>query len=120
MMHRVSLKGLAFKAYHGYYEEERKKGNHFEVDITVTTDFEEAAKNDDLHLAINYEKLYAIVNQEMQVSASLLENVVWRIAEKVLQEMEDVEQVYVSLCKLNPPIQGNCQKACVELTRQRN
>lgn len=120
MMNEVALKGLQFKAYHGYYDEEREKGNQFEVDITVKTNFIEAAKNDDLEKAVNYEVLYAIIKDEMQVSAALLENVVLRIADRVLGEIEQVQEVKVSLAKLNPPIKGACREARVTISKSRD
>ncbi|MTI21089.1 dihydroneopterin aldolase [Fulvivirga sp. RKSG066] len=119
-MQKVALNGLQFKAYHGYYDEEREKGNHFEVDIEVTADFENAAKDDDLEQAVNYEQLYTIIKEEMQIAASLLENVVMRIANRVLQEMPLVQSVLVSLAKLNPPIQGACREARVTIEKKRD
>lgn len=119
-MYQVALNGLEFKAYHGYYEEEREKGNHFEVDISVITDFEKAGNSDDLALAVNYEELYRIVKEEMSTSSRLLENVVLRIANRVLNEKPAVAQVKVSLAKLNPPIQGKCKEARVSIEKNRN
>jgi len=119
-MQKVALNGLKFKAYHGYYEEEREKGNHFEVDIEVSTNFLEAAENDDLEKAVDYEELYAIVKEEMQIASSLLESVVTRISGRVLKEMPLVEAVKVSLAKLNPPIKGDCKEARVTIERVRN
>lgn len=119
-MGRVELNGLYFKAYHGYYEEEREHGNHFEVAISVTTDFEEAAEQDDLDKAVNYEMLYDIVKKEMQISSALLETVVVRITNKVLEEIQQVKSVSISLSKLNPPIQGVCREAKVTFEKRRS
>lgn len=119
-MGRVELKGLHFKAYHGYYEEERERGNHFEINISVKTDFEAAAVNDDLSKAVDYENLYAIIKKEMQVSSALLESVVVRIANRIFDEIAQVESVKVSLSKLNPPIRGECQEAKVTYKKKRD
>ena len=119
-MNEVALNGLQFKAYHGFYDEEREKGNQFEVDISVKTDFINAGQDDDLDKAVNYEQLYGIIKEEMQVSASLLENVVVRIADRVLEEVKLVTQVKVSLAKMNPPIKGICREARVTITKSRN
>ncbi len=119
-MNEVALNGLQFKAYHGYYDEEREKGNQFEVDIVIKTDFIDAAKSDDLDLAVNYEVLYSIIKDEMQISAALLENVVLRIANRVLREIKQVQEVKVSLAKLNPPIQGACREARVTISKSRD
>lgn len=118
-MNEVALNGLQFKAYHGYYDEEREKGNQFEVDISVKTSFIEAAINDDLDKAVNYEQLYAIIKEEMQIASSLLESVVVRIADRVLAEVSLVDAVKVSLAKLNPPIKGACREARVTISKSR-
>jgi len=119
-MHKVALNGLKFKAYHGYYDEERERGNDFEVDIAIIADFKVAAENDDLEKAVDYEKLYSIVKKEMQISSSLLEHVVYRIANKVLDNIKEVETVEVSLAKLNPPIKGSCKEARVTIQKDRS
>lgn len=118
-MGKISLKGLAFKAYHGYYDEEQEKGNRFSVDIEVSTDFEEAAINDDLNGTVDYEKLYILVQEEMQITSRLLESVVVRIANRVLIGLPIVTEVSVRLSKYNPPIGGACDEAVVTLTKKR-
>ena len=57
----IVLEKLPFKAYHGYYEEEREIGNHFEVTLTIHTDFTKAAHEDDLTGTVDYAQAYAIV-----------------------------------------------------------
>lgn len=34
----ISLEGLEFFAYHGFYDEEQKVGNKYSLDITIHTD----------------------------------------------------------------------------------
>ena len=60
-MGKVALEGIEFFAYHGYYEEQRKIGNKYEVNIEITSDLSEAAKSDSLSGTINYEILYKII-----------------------------------------------------------
>jgi dihydroneopterin aldolase len=117
-MGKISLEGLKFFSHHGYYEEEREKGNDFEVNITVETDFESAAKADDLNQTVDYEKLYAIAAEEMAIPSKLLEHVVQAICDRILKEQK-VESVEVILSKFNPPIAGECKKATVSLKLNR-
>ncbi|TRX53798.1 dihydroneopterin aldolase [Fulvivirga sp. M361] len=118
-MGKICLKGLKFKAYHGYYDEERQLGNTFEVKLTVITDFYKAAVNDDLNETVDYEKLYAIVQEEMAIPAKLLEHVVQKIADRVINECKAVTKVKVKLSKFNPPIGGECHSSVVSLTQHR-
>jgi len=118
-MGSIILEGLQFKAYHGYYQEEREKGNHFEVNLRVETDFSKASYDDELHGTVDYQELYRIVADEMLHPSKLLEKVVSRIADKILNEIPAVSAVEVSLSKLNPPIQGNCRAATIIDKRSR-
>ena len=113
-MGKISLEGLAFYAYHGFHAIEREKGNHFELNITVDTDFEDAAETDDLSKTVDYEALYAIAKDEMANTSKLLEHVVKNIGKRILKEAGVIE-VEVSLSKFNPPINGECKRATVSL-----
>lgn len=117
-MGKISLEGLAFYAYHGFYKEEQEKGNHFEVDVHIDADFEEAATDDDLSKTVDYEVIYAIVKKEMAKTSKLLEHVVRNIAQQILKE-EKVNEVEVGLAKYNPPIKGECKRARVSLKLSR-
>ncbi|QSE97736.1 dihydroneopterin aldolase [Fulvivirga lutea] len=113
-MGKITLEGLAFYSYHGYHAVERENGNHFELNITVDTDFSDAAENDDLAKTVDYEKLYAIAKTEMANTSKLLEHVVNNIGKRILKE-EGVNEVEVSLSKFNPPINGECKRATVSM-----
>ncbi|MEQ8244145.1 dihydroneopterin aldolase [Fulvivirga sp.] len=117
-MGKISLEGLTFYAYHGFYERERELGNTFEVNITVEADFEKAAIDDELAETVDYEKLYAIASEVMEVPSKLLEQVVYKMASRILKELP-VNSVEVSLSKFNPPISGECKKATVSLCLRR-
>ena len=118
-MGSIILEGLKFKAYHGYYQEEREKGNHFVVTLRVETDFSKASYDDELHGTVDYEELYEIVRQEMQLPSKLLEKVVSRIAERIIEQIPSVDSVEIQLSKLNPPIGGDCRAATIIDKRSR-
>lgn len=115
----VSLEGLEFFAYHGYYDEEQKVGNKYSVDITVKADLKEAAQHDSLQETVNYEALYEVVKQEMQVRSRLLEHIGYNIIQTVFREFSSVKWVEISISKFNPPIGGVCKQARVTLKENR-
>ena len=115
----VSLKGLEFFAYHGYYDEEQKVGNKYSVDVTVKADLQKAAVHDALSETVNYEALYNIVKGHMQVRSRLLEHIGYEIIQSVFLEFDQVRWVEVSIVKFNPPIGGVCKEARVTLTEER-
>jgi dihydroneopterin aldolase len=119
-MGRISLEGMEFFAYHGFYEEERKIGNRYEVDITVETDFDKASEDDLLEHTVDYGQLYQLISEEMQRSTQLLERLAGRISQRVLDEIEAVKTAEVSISKLNPPLGGLCKRARITLSKSRN
>jgi dihydroneopterin aldolase len=114
----VSLEGMAFFARHGFYEEERKLGNRYEVDIAVETPLHDAATNDELTGTVNYEGLYRIVREEMETPSKLLEHVAGRILERTCREFPAILSVEVSISKFNPPIGGVCERSRVRMNRR--
>ena len=115
----VSLKVLEFFAYHGYYDEEQKVGNKYSVDITVRADLNRAAVKDELSQTVNYEALYRIARDHMQVRSRLLEHIGYEIIQSIFHEFPKVQWVEVCISKFNPPIGGVCKEAKVTLREDR-
>ena len=115
----VSLEGLEFFAYHGYYQEEQKVGNKYAVDIKVGADFHRAAQDDSLAETVNYELLYKVIEAQMKIRSRLLENIGERIVNVVFDTFEQIQKVEISVSKFNPPIGGVCNRAKITLKRER-
>jgi 7,8-dihydroneopterin aldolase/epimerase/oxygenase len=109
----VRLKGLEFFAYHGYHAEERTIGNRYLVDVEIETDFGQAAIADDLAHTVNYEAVFAIVRDRMQVSARLLEHIAYEICESLRLTFAQARRIQVEVTKYNPPLGGVCHSASV-------
>ncbi|GAA4375659.1 dihydroneopterin aldolase [Hymenobacter koreensis] len=118
-MGQISLEGLEFFAFHGYYDEEQKIGNKYGVDLKVRTNLYRAGSTDKLPETVNYEVLYKLVFEEMQAPARLLEHLAHRIIDRVMHELPHVRRVEVSVSKFNPPLGGICHRARVTLKRKR-
>lgn len=113
----VSLEGMEFHAFHGYYDFEREQGNDFVVDVHVTTDFRLAAETDDLSGTVNYEMIYQIVNEEMQEPTKLLERLVQRMIDRMFQEFGNAKKIEIQLAKKNPPIEGKIRQSKITMVR---
>jgi len=118
-MGKVALEGIEFFSYHGYYEEEQKLGNKYEVNIEVEVDLQKAAQEDTLSGTVNYETLYKIVSEEMLVPSKMLEHVGNRIITRTLSTFPEIFSVQLEISKFNPPVKGVCRKAKVTMHQSR-
>src|SRR5690606_26127296 len=103
-MMTISLKRLRFFAHHGLYEGERKTGNEFEVNMSVSFDTRTTIITR-VQETIDYVTLARIVKEKMSSPQDLLETIAMRIAEKVHHDFPHVKRIEVSIDKLNPPIE---------------
>ncbi len=110
----ISLEGMQFYAYHGFYEEERVIGGEYLVDIHISTDTTAAAMEDELAYTINYETVYAIVQAEMRKPSKLLEQIIARIVLSLKHQFSTIMNVEVRVKKLNPPLDGQVASSSVE------
>lgn len=111
-MAKVSLRGMKFYAFHGYYDFERRIGNNFEVDITATISID-SDPNDRIEATINYEDMYDICRRYMEMKYLLLESLAFDIAYAIKSAHPIVDKVEVQLTKLNPPVGGKVDRAVV-------
>ena len=119
-MVEIALRKLEFYAYHGVHDHEQINGNNFVVDLLVKGHYPKAVEQDDLLGTVNYEKLYAIVAEEMAVPSQLLEHVAGRIVQRIRTEHLHVAQIRVTIAKLNPPLPGPCQASEVTVSWQKD
>ena len=98
-----SLHHLKFHAFHGLYEEEKKTGNDFEVNLDVS--FNEIT-DPVTHLSqtVNYAVLYQLVKDRMNIPEPLLETVAMDIARQSKAHFPFILEINVSVRKVNPPI----------------
>ncbi len=99
----IELSKLRFHAFHGLYEEEKKLGGDFEVNVTVIHYPENIPV---LHLkdTIDYSSVYELIKEIMVQPEPLLETVATIIATEILRKFSQAEEVSVEIAKLNPPI----------------
>lgn len=108
---------MEFHAYHGHFKEEQEVGNVFKVDVTIKTDCTKASVTDDLTDALDYQKVYLTVKNEMQQTSHLLEHVVKRIMDTLYDSFPQIISLKVKLAKMNPPLGGQTDRVCVTMER---
>lgn len=104
-MMTISLNDLQFEAFHGVHADEKILGNTFIVDCFVKLP-EPEALIDRLEQTVDYQVVYEIIKNEMEVPTPLLETVCMKIERSIRHEFPLVVAVSVSIKKLHPPIPG--------------
>ncbi|HNV95958.1 MAG TPA: dihydroneopterin aldolase [Bacteroidales bacterium] len=102
----IQLEGMEFYAYHGHFKEEQKVGNHFIVELSIKTDIKKAAESDNLDDALDYQKVYKLIEEEMQQKTFLLESLLMRIVRRLFNEFNQIEHLVLEISKMNPPLGG--------------
>ncbi|MGD8427031.1 MAG: dihydroneopterin aldolase [Balneolaceae bacterium] len=104
-METLTLKDLHFRGKHGYYEEERHKGNDFEVDLIFHANLRQAGDSDKLDDTIDYQRAEKIVRSVMEgPSVRLIETLAKRIGDNLVGSFPEIQNLEVIVRKLNPPL----------------
>lgn len=111
----ISLQDIRLQAFHGVFPDERKSGNLFRVDVSVTLPDSAGCDTDDVKDTINYQTIYDIVVREMAIPSALLEHVASRIKNALLSEIPGCSEAHVAVAKHNPPLGGEVEWASVSL-----
>jgi dihydroneopterin aldolase len=115
---KVSLEGIRFFAFHGFYAEEQVLGTEFILDIDAIQEVFDDGK-DELANTVNYVRLFEIASEEMKITRKLIETVAHSILERVRHEFLTVQVIRVSIRKMNPPMGAEVRNSAIELTFRR-
>jgi 7,8-dihydroneopterin aldolase/epimerase/oxygenase len=116
----IQIENMEFYSFHGHFKEERIVGNRFIVDVEMETDMKVPSQSDNLKDAVNYQRAYEIVKQQMEIKSYLLENIAGRILSALFSELTGIRKATVKVSKLNPPMGGKIGSVSVTLTREVN
>lgn len=119
-MDKMILSRMEYYGYHGVFEEERKLGQRFYVDLELEMDLSKAAKTDDLTLTVNYAEIHDLLLDIMRTeSFRLIEALAEHIASKVLDTYTIIDALTVRLTKPHPPFDIHFEGVTIELHRTR-
>ena len=101
----IELKGLQFYSFHGLYNEEKKIGGEFVVDILakLNSNHQEVSSIEE---TVNYAEVFAIIKREMTEPRELLETLTQSIAESVHKNFPAIKEIEVRVEKKVPPLLG--------------
>ena len=113
----ISLTGLRGYGHHGVYEDERRAGQEFVVDVKLELDATAAAASDDVADTVHYGELatalIALVEGE---PVKLLERLAQRLADRCLSDPR-VAAVTVTVHKPQAPIPHEFADVAVTIRR---
>lgn len=113
----ISLTNLRFFAYHGLYAEEKKTGNEFSVDLSVS--YQPASGTiTGISDTVDYSRLYELIKAEMQKPRDLLETFVMEMTEIIHASFPGIKKVDISVTKLHLPITGFIGQAVVRYVKE--
>ncbi|WP_138496128.1 dihydroneopterin aldolase [Paenibacillus pinistramenti] len=119
-MDKMVLRRMEYYGYHGVFEEERKLGQRFYLDLELQMDLRQAGETDDLNKTVNYaevhERVKAIVENK---SFKLIEALAEHIASDLLDTYTVISALTVKLTKPHPPFDIHFEGVTVELFRTR-
>jgi dihydroneopterin aldolase len=111
----IGLEGMEFNAHHGVYEEERMKGGKYIVDVNVYTDAQQAELYDQLEGTVNYEKIYEVVQKQMEQPVKLIEHLARKILDELSKLVSKEDKIRVKIRKLEPPLGAKVAAGVVEI-----
>ena len=116
----IRLRNAVFYAYHGALKDEQNLGGKFEFDVDMYCDLSAAMESDSLKKTVDYEKVYAYIQQTvLERKYHLIEALANTIARGLLREFFNIEHVVVRVRKTHPPVRGMVDHVEVEITRRR-
>ena len=118
-MSKIILEEMEFHAFHGCLDHEKTLGNTFIVSICMTLDTQLAGQTDELEHTLNYQLVYDVVKEQMEVPSKLIEHVGQRILNSIMTKFPQIQALEVSLSKLNPPLGGKVNAVTIELEKVR-
>jgi dihydroneopterin aldolase len=111
---------MEFYGYHGVFEEEKKLGQRFRVDLTVELDLKNAGESDALEHTVNYADIYNCCKKIVEGKPyKLIEAVAEQIAKEIIEGFGIVHFCTVKIIKPDPPIPGHYKEVAVEIKRGR-
>ncbi len=120
MTDTIELRGLRFSVIVGVLPEERLREQPVTFDIDIMRSFASAALNDDINNTSNYAAVIELVQRvATNGKFQLLETLVYRAAQEIMNFDQEIEGVTVVVRKLRPPVPQDIDTVGVRCTLAR-
>lgn len=112
-MKTIGFTGISVDKVCGFGKE-REKPQKICIDVSLQTDFENLAEEDDLSLGIDFRTVYALIITGIEGTIYTLEKAALSIWKK-LKGLKNVGKVKVTIKKMNPPFQNEIENSWVTI-----
>ncbi|MCT1368467.1 MULTISPECIES: dihydroneopterin aldolase [Kocuria] len=115
---QISITGIGAVGYHGVFENERRVGQPFFVDVTLFSDCATAGRTDDLHDTIHYGEVAETIKEAI-VGPPL--NLIEALAERIVQNLFEkfgISAVEITVHKPKAPIEVTFADVAVTIYRE--
>jgi dihydroneopterin aldolase len=100
----IRITGLALHGYHGVFDEEKRDGQTFVVDLAIDLDGATAGTTDSLHHTVDYSQVVeAVAGAVTGESVDLIETLAYRVGDIVVG-FDGVRAVEVTIHKPDAPV----------------
>lgn len=114
----IKIDNLEVYAYHGVFEEEKKKGQKFYVNASLRTDLKKAGRTDCLLDSTHYGEVCLQIQKSMtEKSYDLIERAAAKTVEDILLHFPLIKEVTLELRKPFAPIPMTFESVSVQITR---
>ena len=93
-----------FHAFHGLYEDEKKNGNNFVVNVDIEVDTEGIIS--DLQQTVDYVEVFQLIQKRMLQATPLLETLAQEMSQAIQRLDNKIATVSITIKKLSPPIEN--------------
>jgi len=111
----IYIKNLRLHSFHGVLPQERLTGNDYILNLRVKYPVGSALISDRVEDTLNYATVCDMITVEMTKPSALIENAAYRICKRLFKDMPKIESVDISITKVNPPMEADCDGAGIEL-----
>ena len=118
-MDRIEIKGLRARGRHGVFEEERRHGQTFVVDVTLERDLSAPAASDELGDTVDYGTLAQQISAAVTSTRfDLIEALAGHLADLALSD-PTVDAVEIRVAKPEAPMAVEVDEVAVVVRRSR-
>ncbi|UUZ82156.1 dihydroneopterin aldolase [Paenibacillus sp. P26] len=119
-MDKITMKNMAFFAYHGVYPEENKLGRRYFVDTELHLPLDKPGRTDNVEDTVNYAEVYELIRGIVENKTfNLIEALAEDIASEVLRTYTSINEITVRVVKPHPPVAVLFDGVSVEIHRKR-